>query len=1699
MVSIGMDIAQLKQDVGKAQHELDKIKHATDRAAGAAERAAKSTDKMASSFSGLSRSLLRAYAEFYVVQAAIGGVITAISKGIDIIEQYNSSITTMSALITSSMKLNPGETLSQGYQRARTYATSLVKTLEEVDKHSSMSITELTEMSQEMIRQGSILDINNKEAVKGFTNVANALSSMIGNAPDRMRQIAQETRALITGQTRESDKLAKTIATMTPEFESQLKIHRAAKTEWEWLGGLMKGFAEAQSDIDKSWTTMKSSLETIGTQIVRLGADKMFKDIIAGTAQLSKWAEEHKEQIAGGLGKAWNDLRIIVEKIYEILSLFGPTIELIGTTVHGLVTLLDKLPTGLLSKVLYGTPGIGPFLQSIKDINTLITNLTTEDQAGKKMPVNLLDPNVKPPSLNNNSADTAKDAAKKLADLRKRYEDLLQTQKDELNVLQTEVQYHNELEKTLAQNDAWYNKFVRSISEFSAVQQKELLTVAKEVKDFKDLVAKIKDNAEAVKILEDAQRKANEADEEAARKRQRALEDYDALALSLDEVAGASKQYSHNLEIIKKAQEAGGRTDSELQRTKDLLDAHRDLYNADRVMNYYSQIEGIEDKILQKRLDAIEAERELNTLRYNEETANMLALQKAAAAYVRFVVAKNQPIMDMFEGMASALSGVGKLFKEGSQDAKTFADAAQALIIAQKALAVVNAVAAVASSASAPWPVQWANMAAMIGAMGSLLGTIGESINGGGSGGTSKPAYEATTVLGGESGKGSESIQNALDMLNDIETRSYVELVGIHRQMEDLSYSINNAVIAAVRGYNANTGSAAYSSTDKWAKSLVTGMSTLSTAITAYGLYTGTSGMMGAIAAYGGSTAGFAGSGGLAMGAAEGFGQASAGGLMAAIQGFGWLSGIGIGLAAVSLIDMMTGGGVGKWISSKSVRTSGYGIGINAGTVGSAMAGGVTGYDWLSTQTKKKSMGHVSRSTDYYYEDWTSSEQLKLQEAFSAIYASISNILMTTAKQLGSSIADVENTTLEAMKVDLLPVDPSEYGDVISAAISEVADKAVEGLFPSLVDKFQQLGEGAFETIARVVTDIIVVKESIKTVGSTFTATGERAFELSEYLIRLAGDLETLQGYFETYIEAFFTDSEKQALIYKSLGDNLALVNLSLPASRQGWRDLVEGMDLTTESGMEAYETLLAMSGVADQYYKTIEKIQKEAFGISIEYYKAIGRSVTATWKSRMNELDSLDDSSKALQVRNWLLEDEASAIDSLNNVMTSNTNLQQQILSAKGDVTGAAALNRSTIISGIDTQIGSITSTMNDLLLNIFATTDPVIKQGLRDQLAIFDDMRTGLQDQKTLYQELWNTEDLNTAADAAEALAEAEKELLRTRNGLLVELWNLEGKTKEATELERQMVLEGLDPSLWSIQKRIWALQDEKAATDAANEAIDNLVSNLTEALSVARSNLEDAFGAEKDRITEEYATKIDKLNMRMEEASAVVDSLTEAYESLKAARESMELQVVGAQSANYFSALKSLPAVVRQVSAKNYSGLTDDFLSTITNSGNTRFYGNAVDYQRDYYRIYNALDKMEGITGARKTAAEETVELLQQQIDDTENFRDAQLEALDAQLNAILGVKDNILTLAQAISQYQDAYAALKAAEGSSVSTNPEYFNSTGSATKKASASNNEITKELKIISAAIRKQSQDTWRQRRTFDKWDVDGMPDVRVV
>lgn len=179
---------------------------------------------------------------------------------------------------------------------------------------------------------------------------------------------------------------------------------------------------------------------------------------------------------------------------------------------------------------------------------------------------------------------------------------------------------------------------------------------------------------------------------------------------------------------------------------------------------------------------------------------------------------------------------------------------------------------------------------------------------------------------------------------------------------------------------------------------------------------------------------------------------------------------------------------------------------------------------------------------------------------------------------------------------DLSKLSGDELDKALQALFSKLGDRIATAVLPAIAE-FQHSGEGLFETLVRVSSETHAVVGELANLGVSFGAiTGLDLARAAEGLIDAAGGFDVLNSSIATFYDKFYTDKEK----IKNATDNLnqilgELGAGTLPATRDGFRQLVEGLDLTTETGQHLFAVLTGLAGDADAIYSDLEDSAKKA------------------------------------------------------------------------------------------------------------------------------------------------------------------------------------------------------------------------------------------------------------------------------------------------------------------------------------------------------------------------------------------------------------------------------------------------------------------------------------------------------------------------
>lgn len=262
---------------------------------------------------------------FRAVAAVVGPAIAAI-------DEYQTSVVKIAASITN-FQGNKGD-VGANYKAAKEYAEQLALKMEEVDAKTIASARDLTIMTEELLKQRIVLDINNKKQIDGFTNIANAVAAIAQGYGNKEGQIRQEIGALMRGEIDMNAQLSMQINAMVGGgLKQKLEQWKKEKTVVEEIGALLVGYSAATGDLSSLWSTIKSTMSTIANQILRGGFAAAFADIVALTSRLGEWAKQHKADIQSGIHKTWLAVKGAIEIVSDVLKTQSVLLSAIGWIV----------------------------------------------------------------------------------------------------------------------------------------------------------------------------------------------------------------------------------------------------------------------------------------------------------------------------------------------------------------------------------------------------------------------------------------------------------------------------------------------------------------------------------------------------------------------------------------------------------------------------------------------------------------------------------------------------------------------------------------------------------------------------------------------------------------------------------------------------------------------------------------------------------------------------------------------------------------------------------------------------------------------------------------------------------------------------------------------------------------------------------------------------------------------------------------------------------------------------------------------------------------------------------------------------------------------------------------------------------------------------------------------------------------------
>lgn len=684
----------------------------------------------------------------------------------------------------------------------------------------------------------------------------------------------------------------------------------------------------------------------------------------------------------------------------------------------------------------------------------------------------------------------------------------------------------------------------------------------------------------------------------------------------------------------------------------------------------------------------------------------------------KFNKAEQQHIKNQMNGYSAIAGAIGGLYSKNERQASAF----QAI---QSSIAIVEGVTAILSQGKGDPYTAGARMAAMAGAVSSLLSSAKIAFGFGGvKTTTSSDAFSAqaenigTGTTLGDSSQASESITNSLETLEDFAQPQFRVLGQMNKSLFTIAERIGGISSLLIQ-----TGGFAFGAGFRATPSTTTGI------------------------------------GVDFLKQSEKFSNR----IEKTLSSFGDIL-APLSTAGLKLTDKLVGsilGGVfGKTSSSSELRD--YGINFNRTLLTSAI-NQINGqaFQTIATTVTKKSWFRSSSSTTI--RTFFRALNNETERQFSLVLSDLYNTTIKAGEALDRSSADVESSLSKFVvnigKISTKGKTGAEIQEQISNVFSKIGDDIASTAFPEL-DEFQKVGEGMFSTLTRVATGMQEAEFFIKRLGGTFedvkftdilnkqgnvgfealaqsiikadeaifglnngvvriidslsgTAeelfetyntledvrvnlelTGQSAKNLSSAMIVGAGSISALSDATDEYFENFLTEQEQLQSKTEQLNKEFLKLNKTMPTSVKGFKDLIGNIDTSTDAGAELYGRLISLSeGFADVFgsAKDIDTLRNSFIKLSETVGKTIDGLIGGTDKAQQqtNQIQSF-----------WEKRNEADELIAKNATLTSAE--QARLSTLVGEINTLAgtiqsgSIGNSSIIT--DELIGTLTTLENSL-----------------------------------------------------------------------------------------------------------------------------------------------------------------------------------------------------------------------------------------------------------------------------------------------------------------------------------------------------------------------------------------------------------------
>lgn len=212
--------------------------------------------------------------------------------------------------------------------------------------------------------------------------------------------------------------------------------------------------------------------------------------------------------------------------------------------------------------------------------------------------------------------------------------------------------------------------------------------------------------------------------------------------------------------------------------------------------------------------------------------------------------------------------------------------------------------------------------------------------------------------------------------------------------------------------------------------------------------------------------------------------------------------------------------------------------------------------------------------------------------------------------------------------------------------VKEIAD-SVMGTASDLTATLDAMSSTQITNTMEMLSGLIGVFEQLKLISMS-DVTGDLAVKLSDVF----GGYKQLSSTLTSYYSNYFTDEERKNNVVKDLRSQFEGLGMTMPKSREEFRRIVEGLDLTTDSGRKTFASLMQLQGAFASVTEAVKASSKSFVDTEakrereIQLMELMGDKSAALAAKRQIEIQKLDGMNAMLQTYIYEMTDANDAVE---------------------------------------------------------------------------------------------------------------------------------------------------------------------------------------------------------------------------------------------------------------------------------------------------------------------------------------------------------------------------------------------------------------------------------------------------------------------